>query len=289
MKYSARLHPLATGSLLLAAMATAGCQATRTKVTSLNPLKAINDKDVVQGVPDRVVGTWSEAVLHEDGQGTRGFGGRLFFYNRQTEAPIRVDGQLVVYAFAESDRAEGDNRPTKRYVFPVEQFKKHETMSELGVSYSVWLPWDAAGGEQAEVSLIARFEPSQGGGLVVSEQARQRLPGKPRKETMLADKPVESRVERASFTSSVEVRDIKPAATPAKPQLTATTISLPGRFKNSTPAPRAAAAPTAASEQQAAELLDAAVAAQATPIGTAVEYLTPGESVRRSVQPRSFD
>lgn len=257
----------------------------------MNPLKAINDKDVVEGVPDRVVCTWSEAVLHKEGEGTRGFGGRLFFYNRQSDAPIRVDGQLVVYAFAEQGRMDADNRPTKRFVFPIDQFKKHEGMTDLGTSYSVWLPWDAAGGEQAEVSLIARFEPSQGGGLVVSEQARQRLPGTAPKETMLAQKSIDSRVERTSFTTDVQVRDIKPqhasATGGAKPQLTATTISLPGRFKNGQAASSAATAQAASG--QAAQPFEASAPHEATPIGTTVEYLTPGESVRRSVQPRSFD
>ena len=48
--------------------------------------------------------------------------------------------------------------------------------SELGTSYSFWLPWDDAGGPRTEVGLICRFEP-KGGAVVTSEQTKQRLPG----------------------------------------------------------------------------------------------------------------
>lgn len=274
-----------------------GCQSTSYKLSAMNPMKALDDEEIPSGVPERVVATWSEAVLHQSGSGTRGFGGRLFFYDRQSETPMRVDGQLVVYAFVEDNRAKTNNKPTKRYVFPPQQFAKHESISDVGASYSVWLPWDAAGGQQSEVSLIARFEPSQGGGLVVSDQARQRLPGKPRTETMIAEQANESRIEQTSFNTSVQVRDIAPAgsqAEPPKPRMTATTISLPGRFKKGSTTPTdtqvdQSAAPIKAADKQPVQTVEQPGDLKPTPFGTSVQYLTPGESVRRSVQPRSFD
>ncbi|TWT67015.1 hypothetical protein Pla123a_44440 [Posidoniimonas polymericola] len=136
------------------------------------------DDEPRAGAPRSMVATWTDAVRQQPGeQSERGFGGRIFFYEHDESSPIKVDGQLVVYAFDETGRLPTDNRPTKRYVFPAEQFSKHESSSELGVSYSFWLPWDHSGGAQTEVSLIARFEPTSGGTLVVSEQTRQRLPG----------------------------------------------------------------------------------------------------------------
>ncbi len=140
-----------------------GCKSTTNKLAAINPIGGIGETEPPEGVPERVVATWTEAVLHQNAQGTRGFGGRLFFYERGSAEPIRVQGQLVVYAFAEKDRQPSDNKPTKRYVFPPEQFAKHESKSDLGTSYSVWLPWDAAGGEQAEVSLIAQLRALPGG------------------------------------------------------------------------------------------------------------------------------
>lgn len=130
------------------------------------------------GVPTRVVASWTDAVRRSPGEpAERGFGGRLYFYDRDPKKPVAVDGTLVVYAFDETDRLPTDNKPTRRYVFPAETFKLHESKSEFGVSYSVWLPWDEAGGPQTDVSLIARFDPANGSTMAVSDQARERLPG----------------------------------------------------------------------------------------------------------------
>jgi len=128
-------------------------------------------------VPTRVVGTWTDTVLRQAGRKPqRGFGGRLLFYNDESNNPVHVDGQLVVYAFDETDREPTDNKPTRRYVFPTEQVPQHMSESELGPSYSFWLPWDELGGPQAEVSLICRFEPKDGA-LIVGEQTKHMLPG----------------------------------------------------------------------------------------------------------------
>ena len=260
-------------------------------MAAMNPVKSLTEADDVVGVPAQVVGTWTEAVLHKNGEGTRGFGGRLYFYERGSTKPIRVTGQLVVYAFEEHGRAAADNKPSKRYVFPAEQFAKHESQSEIGTSYSIWLPWDKAGGTQTEVSLIARFEPSQGGGLVVSDQTHHRLPGEPRVESLVAETAPASGIQQTSAagvdrdgnTQAVyEKSDVK-----VQPRMTATTISLPGRFakQGSQQAIQLPAGPVVSTAATAPSTSDAY---QATPIGTSVQYLTPGESVRESVRQRSF-
>lgn len=128
-------------------------------------------------VPSRIVSTWTETTLNRKGEAPqRGFGGRLLFFDDASEATIRVAGQLVVYAYDEAGREAHETQPTRRFVFPMDQFVRHESASKLGPSYSVWLPWDEVGGEQKNISLIARFEP-QDGPLIVGEQTRHLLPG----------------------------------------------------------------------------------------------------------------
>src|SRR5690606_11443898 len=171
--------------------------------------------------------------------GQRGLGGRLYFHDRAGTDPIRVEGQLVVYAFVEEDRVATDHRPTKRFVFPPEQFAKHESKSEIGVSYSFWLPWDSVvDAEQTEVSLIARFEPLEGGGLVVGDQTHHRLPGRSRVETSIANQP-NSRIEAAPTTSAQNaslagqgvVTASHEGTSPTTTNLETTTISLPPGFQ----------------------------------------------------------
>jgi len=188
---SSRLRILLT---VLLACALAGCQSTPKEDASgwkfsdmFDIEKGMpwhkDDEEGEVGIPTRLVDAWTDSVLHKQGQvSQRGFGGRIHFYNGDSKEPIRVDGTLVVYTFDETNREPTDNKPTKRYVFPPEQLKLHESESKLGPSYSVWLPWGDVNGPQTEVSLICRFEP-RNGTLVVGHQNRQRLAG-----TMVAEK-----------------------------------------------------------------------------------------------------
>jgi hypothetical protein len=150
------------------------------KASDFRPSKLFSlgdDNEPEKGIPVRMAGTWTDTVQTQPGQKSqRGFGGRIMFYDKHEEKPILVEGQLVVYAFDETNRSVTDNKPTRRYVFPPDQVALRMSKSELGASYSFWLPWDEAGGPQTEVSLICRFEP-KGGAVVTSEQTRHRLPG----------------------------------------------------------------------------------------------------------------
>lgn len=145
---------------------------------SLDNTWPFRDKDKPQqGIPVRMVGAWTDTVMTQGAQKPqRGFGGRLMFYDKEGKKPILVDGQLVVYAFDEAGRDPTNNKPTRRYVFPADQMPIHMSKSELGTSYSFWLPWDEAGGPKTEVSLICRFEP-KGGAVVTGEQTKHLLQG----------------------------------------------------------------------------------------------------------------
>lgn len=149
------------------------------KMFSLDNTWPFHDKNEPrEGMPYRITCTWTDTVMSQPGKPSqRGFGGRIMFYEANEKDPIKVDGQLIVYAFDETDREPTDNKPTRRYVFPPEQVPLHMSKTEIGASYSFFLPWDEAGGPRTEVSLICRFEP-KGGAVIGSEQTRQVLPGK---------------------------------------------------------------------------------------------------------------
>lgn len=216
--------------------------------------------EVEEGTPVRVVGAWTDTVLTKQGETPqRGFGGRLAFYDGENEKSILVDGELVVYAFDETKRDPTDNKPTRRYVFPADQIMLRMSESDLGATYSFWLPWDDAGGPKTEVSLICRFQPKQGP-LVVGEQTKHRLPGpepvvgangkyqtpalpegvpsRPAQQTLeslQSQRPMAGGAQQASYEALVEPQPISPAveAQPIQPakQMTVTSISLPDNFQ----------------------------------------------------------
>jgi hypothetical protein len=179
-------HQLPSAGLVLALFATAcfGCASQSKKESKFAAwdvrravgLKKDDEKPEPQ-IPSRLVATWTETVLNKAGEKPlRGFGGRIAFFKQASEDPVRVDGQLVVYAFDETSRPSHETHPTRKYIFPAEQVVRHESESKVGPSYSFWLPWDEVGGLQRNISLIARFEP-KGGPIVIGEQTKHFLPG----------------------------------------------------------------------------------------------------------------
>lgn len=180
------MNHLAAGAVGLCVVAiilcaTSGCQSTgwKDRFDLARDIPWPTSREKRENPPERLASFWTDTVQTKPGEKPRrGFGGRIYFYNRKGGKPIDVDGQLVVYAFDEASRSPSDNRPTKRYVFPPEQFAKHASESELGPSYSVWLPWDESSGERKEISLIARFEPKVGS-TIIGQQSLQQLPGPP--------------------------------------------------------------------------------------------------------------
>jgi len=126
--------------------------------------------------PARMAILWSPAMYNEVGKpATRGFGGRAYFYDARNK-PIAVEGQLVVYAYT-NDKANIDSRvPDRKFAFTPEQFTQHYSPTEMGASYSIWIPWDAVGQPQADVSLVPIFT-SSSGALVMGQPSRNMLPG----------------------------------------------------------------------------------------------------------------
>lgn len=111
--------------------------------------------------PAKLGTTWTSDTLTAPGKTpTRGFGGRIFFYNEKSQT-VPVDGELLVTAYEESEHP-GMPPRVRRFGFTREQFTKHFSQSDFGASYSFWLPWDADGGIQQRVTLVPSFTSAEG-------------------------------------------------------------------------------------------------------------------------------
>jgi hypothetical protein len=162
-------------TLLLATCLLAGC-ATLEIPKSL-PFAKKDPWKGKHGDPVRVVVVWSDAVYNEAGKPPiRGFGGRLYFYDKNNKT-VPVEGQLVVYGYDDSCEGAPAKQPDRKFAFTAEQFSKHFTPSELGASYSIWVPWEPAGGFKKTVSLLPVFT-SSSGNAVTGQQTVNSLPGK---------------------------------------------------------------------------------------------------------------
>lgn len=178
-------------------------------------------------VPQAVNVTWAYDLLTVPGKpATRGFGGRFYFYNEKTQA-VPVDGELMVYGFDDTHGTSDSldlNQATKRFKFTAEQLTSHFSESQLGASYSVWIPWDVAPGEQKKIMLIPTFI-AKDGKLVRGAAATLNLPGKPRmseSESIAQAAATFTKGQRPEVTQAVQ-------HSPRQAGIGITTINVPHR------------------------------------------------------------
>lgn len=208
-----------------------GCAGTAKSWTPALPWAAEKPSQISEGkyqTPVKMVALWSPALYNNPGQpATRGFGGRLYFYNAKNEA-VPVQGQLVVYCFDDTNKTSDHKQADKRVAFTPEQFSGHFSPTELGASYSVWVPWDAVGNPQAEISMVPIFT-SATGQVVMGQQSLGLLPGP---ETPPQEKRVEQQVFSATTSHEGDVtrvgfeEDIT-AAGLRESRIRSTSITLP--------------------------------------------------------------
>ncbi len=170
--------------------------------------------------PARMATTWTPDTLLQSGRTpTRGFGGRLFFYDEKTRA-VPVEGELTVHAFSEP--TDGSQGEVKRYVFTAEQFTSHFSQTDLGASYSIWIPWDAIGGNQQRITLVPSFK-SASGKIVQGEQAIVGLPGKRTDTENIAKtpSPAQAMLAKQEFGKSGLVTTTIPTKSPMATRSTA--------------------------------------------------------------------
>jgi len=167
---------------------------------------------------------WKADTLTEPGQQEqRGFGARVYFYNDRSQS-IPVEGDLVVHGFltTPSSRQQAEEHADKKFTFSAEQLAGQYSPTDLGASYSIWVPWDADGGFREEVTLVATFK-SKGGAVVQGAPTRLFLPGQAR---MSEDLKLPEAVQQVSYQkSSIPTYDLQ--ASPPKSQTRITTIELP--------------------------------------------------------------
>ena len=185
--------------LLLSAVA-CGCQPLMNKKSMIPWGSKKNETKIV---PDRILAVWTDTVLHQQGQtGVRGFGGRVYFYEKDNTDPIEAEGSLAVYAFNADDDAPDSQKPLRKFVFTPEQLAGHMSKTSIGPSYSIWLPWSAVGDPPQKLSLITRFEGIDGG-TTISDPVIKLLPGVAKKSDS-GKKTAEQTINKSPFQTSTD-------------------------------------------------------------------------------------
>ena len=127
------LHKLSALSCfcMLLLVLTSGCQIAPKDKPAKWPWK----KDKSKPLPDRMLPVWTDTVLHQPNQpGVRGFGGRIYFYEKDKTDPIEIDGSLAVYVFDADDIDVNTQKPLRKFVFTADQFNEHMSKTSIGPS-----------------------------------------------------------------------------------------------------------------------------------------------------------
>ena len=170
-----------TLSLALLVVVVSGCQSFDIK----KPFENFNKpyiKKSKYGRPASMVVMWTPDILTVVGKPpVRGFGGRIYFYNAKRKA-IPVEGQLIIAGSDDSEVEEtkiAKKIPDKRFAYSPEQFARYFQKTDIGASYSIWVPWEEIGGEMKSITLIPMFT-SVEGHRVAGRQTKNSLPGRKR-------------------------------------------------------------------------------------------------------------
>ena len=179
-------------------------------------------------IPHSLAVVWSEDILNVPGKpATRGFGGRIYFYNEKSQA-ISVEGELTVHGYDETFPKQGNvvsAEADKKFKFTPEQFTQHFSQSDLGASYSVWIPWDN-GGYGKKIMLIPSFI-TKDGRLIRGEPSKVTLAGKsPTSQEVYGPSTVQQ-VSHSEPTNDQPLQRIE-VANDDEGQMKTTTIRMPG-------------------------------------------------------------
>lgn len=166
------------------------------KMAWKNPFSKKEKEPEPYPTPVKLAATWTPDTLVTAGKRpTRGFGGRLFFYDQKSR-PVPIEGDLTITAYVPSDNPTEPTR-VKRFGFTKEQLTKHYSQTDLGASYSVWIPWDVDGGDVQLVTMVPSFKSDQMNAPIQGSATPVMLPGtSPNQEAVEAARRIASNVSR---------------------------------------------------------------------------------------------
>ena len=162
--------------IIVACILLTGCQNhTYKKMQAKNPLAKNSPKS-----PTKMVDVWNTyAQTTPDGPPVRGVAGRVHFFNdAKKKQSVKVDGSMTVFVFDGDQKDPAHAKPLKVFQFKPETLGKHYSYKKpLGHGYDFFLPFDSIDGVEKPLCVIARFDDTLEGTLVISPPVSVLLKG----------------------------------------------------------------------------------------------------------------
>lgn len=149
-------------SLILAGLA--GCSSSlvqSSKSVLKSPMSLVSSR--ASKPVAKILCLWEAA----EGQGldekpARGFAGQIMFFTYGDPSPIKVDGTVRIYEYADYGESVDDPEPIHEFVFESTAWNMHRAEGTLGHSYNVFLPYVRKGSERVNCALRVEFEDRNG-------------------------------------------------------------------------------------------------------------------------------
>jgi hypothetical protein len=176
MRKPRSIHPLLTAMLLWMLSLNTGCQ-TWDSAGTIPVWSGLNKKSKSMAEPPhKIMAIWTEATHHRPAQpAERGFGGRVIFYDARDQT-IKIDGRVTIFVFDDQNALADNPAPRYKFVFPQDSVNAYYSKSELGHSYSFWVPLGSIEAPTQPFSLVVRYD-SPSGERVLSELTKKVLVG----------------------------------------------------------------------------------------------------------------
>ncbi len=132
----------------------------------------------------RCVCLWQEAKGQaETGEITRGFAGQVYFFTADDQSSVGVEGDVHVFLFDDHGSPDQQARPISESGFANVEWQAMRRDSQLGPTYSLFVPYPRAGNLEANCALRLRLTQPDGSTLF-SEMTQVKLPGLARQKRM---------------------------------------------------------------------------------------------------------
>ena len=164
-------------SIIVTVLVLSGCQSNLAykRMQAKNPWAKNSPKS-----PTKMVDIWNTyAQTVPNGPPMRGIAGRVHFYNEDKKRrAIKVDGSMTVFVFDGDQKDPARAKPIKVFKFNPETLDKHYSFKKpLGHGYDFFMPFDAVDGEEKTLCVIARFDDTLEGTLVIAQPVNVLLKG----------------------------------------------------------------------------------------------------------------